>query len=445
MKRDLKQQVLSILTQTPKIDIHTHLSADRLMARGLDDILLYHMVNSELYSAGCPYGARVAEDRSEAQAEERIAAAVPYLPRIRNTSLYHAVVVILRDLYGWDQEISSDNWKKLHERIKESNRDDNERCRTILDKLNIRKTGTELCRRIDGRADDLFQYAIESAFFARQQWGQPDIPLFELERAWSSEMPLPPLPVTMKIQDRPVLAKRIGKVEDIDEAVSHYCRSILKNDINATAQHLSTDIEYRRYSESEVAGAIRDRDSAGPRELSIYASAILHAFFREFERTCGRIVFQFSLGAEALPHETGARLSQNTIGELADMIASYPNIRFMCFNASRHAHQSLCTLVRELPNLTLGGFWWHSFFPGALRQMAEERLDMLPQSKQCDYMTDAYCLDWVYGKNRIILDQFARVFADKVECGQYTLPDVEKIARGIFFEAPVALLSFRGK
>ena len=56
-------EVYATLTEIKKIDIHTHLTPGRLMARGLDDILLYHMVNSELYSAGYPYGQRLPDDR----------------------------------------------------------------------------------------------------------------------------------------------------------------------------------------------------------------------------------------------------------------------------------------------------------------------------------------------------------------------------------------------
>ena len=46
------------LATLPMLDIHTHLVGGRLGARGLHDVLLYHMVVSDLYSAGCPTGGR---------------------------------------------------------------------------------------------------------------------------------------------------------------------------------------------------------------------------------------------------------------------------------------------------------------------------------------------------------------------------------------------------
>src|ERR671934_215803 len=74
----------------------------------------------------------------------------------------------------------------------------------------------------------------------------------------------------------------------------------------------------------------------------------------------------------------GRRPAQRTISQLAEIIGRHPRLRFQCFLASRHANQSLCTLARELPDLSLAGYWWHNFFPDIFRQIMNERLDMLP-------------------------------------------------------------------
>ena len=50
----LRQTLLEGLETIPLLDIHTHLDASHLAARGLHDILLYHMLISDLVSAGCP-------------------------------------------------------------------------------------------------------------------------------------------------------------------------------------------------------------------------------------------------------------------------------------------------------------------------------------------------------------------------------------------------------
>src|SRR5882672_10305911 len=93
------------LSELPILDVHTHLAGGHLGAQGLHEILLYHMVISDLYSAGCPSGARLTQfpawpTRKEAHA--RLAEAIPFLPRIRNTSGWWGVRIILSELYGWN-------------------------------------------------------------------------------------------------------------------------------------------------------------------------------------------------------------------------------------------------------------------------------------------------------------------------------------------------------
>ena len=122
------------------------------------------------------------------------------------------------------------------------------------------------------------------------------------------------------------------------------------------------------------------------------------------------------------------------------MIGRHPRLRFQCFLASRHANQSLCTLARELPNLSLAGYWWHNFFPSTIVQVIEERLDMLPTNKQVGFFSDAYCVEWTYAKLLIVRRQLAYVLAHKILQGQYTRDDALAIARAILYDSPQTLL-----
>ena len=171
------------LAGVPVLDIHTHLVGGRLGARGLHDILLYHMVVSDLYAAGCPNGARLSQypqwpTRPEAHA--RLREAIPFLPHIRNTSSSWGVRLILADLYDWHEPVTADNWQRLDDAIRER-ADDRAWHHAILDRLNIRRTGTEIARRGDGQDDDRLEYALEWGFFTRCQWGEFDTALYELE------------------------------------------------------------------------------------------------------------------------------------------------------------------------------------------------------------------------------------------------------------------------
>lgn len=436
---DLAREIEDALACVPMMDVHTHLVGGRLAARGLHDLLLYHMVVSDLYAAGCPSGRRLTEFPgwpTREEAEARIGEAIPFLGHVRNTSSSWCVRILLADLYDWREPIMPDNWRRLDAIVRER-ADDRAWAHSILDRLNIRRSGTELARRGDGSDDDRLQYALEWGFFTRCQWGEFDTALYELERCWGRS---PESPSPIGKGSRPPTVRSIRTLEDVHEAIRYYADSIPYDQILATATHLSTDIRYRPISDEEMGSALGRRDRAGIEERDVYASYVHEAFLNELERRAAPIVFQFSLGAEPLPYETGARLSQEMIRYLGEMIGRHPRVKFQCFLASRHANQSLCTLARELPNLSLAGYWWHNFFPDAIGQLIRERLEMLPANKQVGFLSDAYCVEWTYAKAVVVRRLLARALAEKVEIGQYTRDDALELARAILDESPRSLL-----
>ncbi len=435
----LANRIEEALAEVPVLDIHTHLVGGKLGARGLHDVLLYHMVVSDLYAAGCPNGARLTQfpawpDPTEAR--QRIEEALPFLPAIQNTSSFWGVRFILRDLYGWNKAITASSWRKLDAQVRER-ADDRAWHHSVLDRLNIRRTGTEIARRGSGEDDERLQYALEWGFFTRCQWGEFDTALYELERCWGRT---PESPAPIGGGGRPPTERSIRSLSDVHAAISHYVNAMPYDRILSTATHLSTDIDYRLVTDAEMEAALARRAVAGPAERDVYASYINEALLAQLEQRSDRLVFQFSFGAEPLPYETGSRLRQETIRQLGEIVGRHPKLRFQCFLSSRHANQSLCTLARELPNLSLAGCWWHNFFPDVIRQIIGERLDMLPTNKQVGFFSDAYCVEWTYAKARLVRRQLARALAERIEQGQYSQGEALKIAEAILYESPRQLL-----
>ncbi len=332
------------LSQLPILDVHTHLVGGRLGARGLHDIILYHMAVSDLYSAGCPSGARLSQYPdfpSIEEAHSRIREALPYLHHTRNTSTSWGARIILRDLYGVTEPIGPDNWERVDSLIGERS-EDRAWHREIIGRAGIARLGTELARRERGQDDDVLQYSLEWAFFTRCQWGEFDTALYELERCWGKTAG-PPAPIGA--EERLPAERAISSLDDVHAAVEWYVDAIPADRILALATHISTDIDLGPVGDAEMAAALAARASAGPKERSIYASYVNEAFLNSLEAKYGnRLVLQFSLGAEPLPFETGSRLSQGSIAQLAEMIGRHPGLQFQCFLAARHANQALCTL-----------------------------------------------------------------------------------------------------
>lgn len=440
MNADSLEKTLEIaLAEIPILDVHTHLCGAKLAARGLHDVLLYHMIVSDLYAAGCPSGARLTQFPNWPTTEEahrRIEEALPYLRWIQNTSGWWGVRIILRDLYEWNQPITADNWRELDERIRER-ADDPAWARAILKRANIQRTCAEYCRRGAGEGDDVLQYSLEWGMFMRAQWGEFDTAVYDLERTWGRP---PEAPVTIGAGERPHPAKTIRTIDDVHAAIHHYVDSIPYDQVISTATGFSTDIDYRLPNDREMADALTRRWHAGRAERDIYAAYIGETFLAALEKRGADIVFQFSLGAEPLPFETASRIRQSTLGQLAEIVGRHPKLRFQCFVSSRHANQTLCTMCRELPNFSLAGFWWHNFFPDAIRQVMGERLDMVPVNKQVGFFSDAYVVEWAYAKVILVRRQMAQVLAARVRQGQYTVEEALAIAREILYETPQSLV-----
>lgn len=425
--------LLQGLRATPMMDAHTHLTAGLLGARGLHDILLYHMVVADLYAAGCPSGARLTEfpDRpAKQEAHTRLREALPYLKYIQNTSCSWGVQTILRDLYGWNDPVTADNWERLDAIIRER-ADDRAWHREIICRAGIKKLTTELARREDGVDDDLFKYSMEWAFFTRTQHGEFDTALYELERCWGKS---PESPMPFAAGHRPPSDKVIHTIDDVRAAITHFVKELAASPVLSLATHISSDIAFRRVSDDEMAQALARRSQAGATERDIYASYIHESFLTALEPHADRILFQFSFAAEPLPYNTASLLPQRAIADLAEIVARHPRIKFNCYLASRHANQSICTLCRGLPNLSVSGYWWHNFFPSAMQAVIEERLDMLPTNRQVGFFSDAYCIEWTYAKAEIVRRQLAAVLARKVAQGQYSTDQALAIARAILFE-----------
>ena len=69
-----------------------------------------------------------------------------------------------------------------------------------------------------------------------------------------------------------------------------------------------------------------------------------------------------------------------------------------------------------------------------------ERLDTLASNRQIGFFSDAYCVDWAYAKATPVRRQLARVLAQRVGQGRYTLDEAECVARAIPYETPQATL-----
>jgi glucuronate isomerase len=418
------ENLSGLVGRIPLIDVHTHVDLTHKTARGLHDVLLYHMVVSELYSAGCPDAERLPERPSDAEAERRILNALPYLPHVRHTSMHWILKKILRDLYGFEGEIDGSNWRAVDRTIREKYA--NDFSGGILDKAGIVAVNTEYCRK-GGLEDPRFNYSLEWAFFTRAQYGIFDTPLVELEIASTQAEPEGPIPVNFdpaRYEGRPLLRT----VEQVDEAMDRYVAKIPFDRIVSLPTHFSTDIRYGEVTRERMARALADRATAGPAERDAYANYVNQRYFDALSRRGRKAVVSISVGAEPLRYETGTKLDADTLFAIEALAQKHPTLDFVVFNASDTQETALSGIIRQTRNVYAAAFWWHAFYPTTIERTIRTRLERIPLNKWFGYFSDAYCLDWAYGKSQLVRGCYARALSGLVDDGFLSLGDAGTVA-----------------
>jgi len=72
-----------------------------------------------------------------------------------------------------------------------------------------------------------------------------------------------------------------------------------------------------------------------------------------------------------------------------------------------------------------------------------ERLDMLPLNRQVGFFSDAYCVEWVCGKAKLVRETLSAALAERVEPGQFDIDEATAVAAEILYDTTRYLLNIQ--
>jgi len=117
----LSLELLDDLHAVPLLDAHTHLVEASLGREGFmtSSFIIW---GERLYAAGCPTGARLtnirlAHSRGGGGAPP---GSSPFPSYVYNTSISWGTRIILKDLYGWGDPVTADNWQRVDALIRDA-------------------------------------------------------------------------------------------------------------------------------------------------------------------------------------------------------------------------------------------------------------------------------------------------------------------------------------
>lgn len=196
--------------------------------------------------------------------------------------------------------------------------------------------------------------------------------------------------------------------------------------------------------DAELADAAVKKALAGEKTSAAEDNAVrVFAFTALLERLKAHgIPYQFFFGSEFTPGHGGPAVSAyrpETLLAFGRLLKDHPDAQFDLFIGSILFSQESAILVKMHPNLHVAGVWWHNMYPAYIRRIIAERLDVCPLNKVTAFFSDAYMVEWSYGKWKLVQRELAAVLAERVAMGYLTRNDASEIARRWTWENPAAM------
>lgn len=118
--------------------------------------------------------------------------------------------------------------------------------------------------------------------------------------------------------------------------------------------------------------------------------------------------------------DAGDMLGKADIRAVVNLCAAFPDNRFMVTMLSRENQHELCVAARKFGNLLVFGCWWFLNNPSIVKEITQERLELLGPTFAAQH-SDARILDQLIYKwdhaRRIIADVLTDKYADLLDAG----------------------------
>ena len=403
------------IMEMPAIDIHSHLPSASPKAAHLSDILLYHYISTELITAGMPPSLL----KGNLSDEEKVKNSIPYLKRMKNTTTYWSLRRILEDLYGFKEELTLNNWEPLDKEIQRRAEDSGWTEFVLKRKAKIEMT---FLARIPEESYELTGKGAFASTLRIDNWMNP----FYLREN------------TLTLEK--ITGQSISSLEDLASSIRKMILGSKQKSVCLTAAFgpgVGAESPDGRIAESLFQKLIAKEPITELMEgLDILSSYILHVFLDIARKS--DLAFQMMFGVRR-PLPINKELSyfdSRMFESFYQLFDSYPEVKFDIFLASAVHSQEVNVICKKYPNVYLAGYWWYAFYPTYIRRMLKERLEMVPATKISAFFSDAYVVEWSYGKLCLIRKELTRVLSEKVKEGYYSENYALEVAKLLLNQNP---------
>ena len=411
-REKLERNLLQEIQKIPVIDIHTHIRPERPVARNLYQILADHHLVSELEKAGLKSEEWKTPNIPE---KDKVSKMIPYFQECKNTANFQSLRNLLTDLYGSEDPLSKQNWEKVYQLAEEKASERNWPTEILRDYAHCNHFGTSHHVPKDERESPL-----ESSYYSYT--GEGILPYMNLLETVTG-----------------VLGELPSSTKKLKEGIEGYLGKSLSNPkVKCITISLPERMDIVEPSEGEVNRILASGKRKSQEERRLLSSYIFHFALKVYQKKKLNVVL--AMGARwNFYRKPITTFTSRTIQQLADLVFQYPRVNFFVLLSSQSLAHDLTILSAMVPNVIVAGYWWHTMYPVYIKRMLEERLEVIPMNKIIGFISDAWNLEWLYGRLKMVKRETTRVLADKVLEGFYSEDTAIEIARKIFFENPKSL------
>jgi glucuronate isomerase len=406
------------------MDPHCHLDPAKPVARSLTDILLYHHVWIELVSAGMdqratnPTGLPHELVAADLEPAERVRRALPFLLRIRNSTVAVMLRWLFEDLYGFREELKPANVERLSELVARRGAE-----RDWPDRLFDGFCGIDRCISVQTRSisgDPRIERGNEALGCVN---------LADGKRA--------PRAVLLEMDKR--LGREVRSASDFADVLKKVLDELPIGNLRFLGAWVLPDITPLHATDKEVTRIISQAREGTPLSPLDLGSVTYFGMTRALEllRATPLRTIQMIVGAQVFPpHRSVTDWSGAYCGAVARLAGQFEDFHFNLATASEVYIHDTAILAKHFPNISVAGYWWHTLYPRLIRKSLELRLDAVPLGKIVGFFSDAYRAEWCYPKLKLVKQILGDLLVERVQSRWYSLDDAQAIIRTILHDAP---------
>jgi glucuronate isomerase len=424
----LAQRIERMIGDTPVVDPHTHIRCDQPNAPDLASLMSYHWVKTELVAVGMPS----ADLDPALPPDERVRRSIPYLKRMRNTTMAWCLFRIFRDLYDFDEpNLTEANYRNLFDKVAATGQDPGWAHHVLRDRSNIRTVVTSLGNKSadESKNPDNFYYMLD-AHYLFCPGVATDLEPFFVGRTTKGEY--------FEALES-VLGERPSTTERLERLIFDWLDRTVTGRVRFTNTFLP--IEHRFHPPDEthaqfVLTQASDDWEISEKEVDWLSSFVSWSVLKWHHEN--KKAFQIAVGAEYFicDGKSIPRFQETWTSEMARSFHHFGGARFDLMMASDVLAHDVAVLARQFPNVYASGYWWHNFFPMTIEKNVGLRVQVAPMTKVGGFLCDAYYAEWSYGKLQVVRKAMAAALARLVDSRFFEEDEIPPLLRQILHDTP---------